>query len=137
MADPPFLPDPGLVLTPELEPRGWMRRGDLLQLRPKPVFERGSLGLTALRMPWPRLLPRQPQPPEQTGHAPLAAAHPVALLGVGADVAQPPSAHPVPLRMRAAQHPSLERRPLPGRKRFRPPRTGPVVQPVHPSRVVA
>jgi hypothetical protein len=38
MAGPPFLPDPGLILAPEPDPGAWMRCGDLLQLRPKPIF---------------------------------------------------------------------------------------------------
>jgi hypothetical protein len=54
-----------------------------------------------------------------------------------ADVDQPPSAHPLALRVGAAQHPGLERRLLPRRQTFRSARAGPVVQPVHPFRVVA
>ena len=38
MADPPFLPDPSLILAPELDLRVRMRLSDRGELRPKPIF---------------------------------------------------------------------------------------------------
>ena len=48
-----------------------------------------------------------------------------------------PGARLVPLRVRTAQHPGLERRLLPGRERFGPTRAGPVMQAVRPLGIVA
>jgi len=38
VAGPPFLADPGLVLTPELDPHVGMGSRDLVEPRPKPIF---------------------------------------------------------------------------------------------------
>jgi hypothetical protein len=54
-----------------------------------------------------------------------------------ADVDQAPRAHLVPFRVGAAEHPSLERRLLPGGERVRPARARPVVQALDPFGVVA
>jgi hypothetical protein len=54
-----------------------------------------------------------------------------------ADVDHPPGAHPVALRVGAAQHPGLERRLLSRRQPLRPTRAGPVVQTLHSFGIVA
>ena len=61
-------------------------------------------------------------------HAPLAVAHAVGLLGMGADVDHPPGAHPVALGVRPAQHPGLEGGLLPRSQGLRAARAGPIVQ---------
>jgi hypothetical protein len=96
-------------------------------LDPSPFFERGPRGRAALRVARPRLLAREPQPPEQAGHAPLAVAHAIGLFGMRADVDQPPSTHPVALGTGTAQHPGLERRLLPRRQPLRPTGAGPAI----------
>src|SRR3712207_9337517 len=79
------------------------------------------------------------RPPRSTlfPYTTLFRSHAIDLFDMVADVDQSPGAHPVAFGVRAAQDPGFEGCLLPFRQRLRPARARPVVQAIHPFRVVA